>query len=184
MCFAQSQVNADRMHLRTIARQAQHAMQQAAVLVAADGHVEVVMLDDLEFRQQRIAVIACRVHRIAPVGKLRPERVGEELVLRHRRPVAVALGVMFVGAVDLLQEHHVGRHAAHGLTQLRQNETPIERREALVRVHGQHRETMHRRRGWGSLYGGLNGKDSLMKAPHRPPVRPAWSQGSCPGRTA
>ncbi|MNI62392.1 hypothetical protein D3C73_1177120 [compost metagenome] len=112
------------------------------------------MLDDLEFRQQRIAVIACRVHRIASVGELRPERVGEEFVLRHRRPIAVALGVMLVGAVDLLQEHHVGRHAAHGFTQFRQDETPIERGEALVRVHGQYRETMHRGEGCRSLFGG------------------------------
>ncbi|MCY1187676.1 hypothetical protein D9M73_286870 [compost metagenome] len=60
------------------------------------------MANDLEFRQQRVAVIARRINRIASVGKLRPQRVGEKFILRHRRPIAVALWVLFVRAVDFL----------------------------------------------------------------------------------
>ena len=128
VAFAQAQVHANGMHFLAVAGQAQHAMQEPAVLMAADGHVEVVVADDLELRQQRIAVIARRVHRIAAIGELRPQAVGEEFVLRHRRPVGVAPGMLFVGAVDFLQKHHIGRHAAHRFTQFRQDEAPVRAR--------------------------------------------------------
>ena len=83
------------------------------------------------------------VHRIAPIGELRPEAVGEEFVLRHRRPIGVAFGVVLVSAVHLLQKHHVGSDAAHRFTQLRQDETPVERGEALVGIDRQHGEAAH-----------------------------------------
>jgi len=75
VAFTQAQVNTNGMHLRAFAGQAQHAMQDAAILVAADRYVEIVMAHDLEFRQQRITVIARRVDRVAPIGELRPEAV-------------------------------------------------------------------------------------------------------------
>ena len=106
------------------------------------------MANDLEFRQQRIAVIARRVHRIASVGELRPQRIGKEFVLRHCRPVAVAPGMMFVGAVDFLQKHHIGGYAAHRFTQFRQDETPVQRGKTLVRVDRQHGEAAHGGHGW------------------------------------
>ncbi|MCY1173492.1 hypothetical protein D9M73_136540 [compost metagenome] len=146
MGFAQPQMHANRMHLLAVAGQAQHTMQEPAVLVAADGHVEVVVADDLELRQQRIAVIARRIHRVAAIGELRPQAVGKEFILRHRRPVGVAPGVLFVGAVDFLQKHHIGRHAAHRFTQFRQDETPVECGETFMGVDRQHLEaTSHGR---------------------------------------
>ncbi len=108
--------------------------------MAALRNVEVVVADDLKFRQQRIAMVAMRVDRIATVGELRPDAVGEEFVLRHVRPVTVVLRVAFVSAVNLLQEYDIGAHAAHRFTQLGQNETSIQRSEALVDIDRQHRE--------------------------------------------
>ncbi|MNG31806.1 hypothetical protein D3C84_1176800 [compost metagenome] len=70
-------------------------------------------------------MITCRIDRIASVGKLRPEGVREEFVLGHRWPVVVALVVMLVGAVYLLQKHHVGGDTAHRLAQFRQDESPV-----------------------------------------------------------
>jgi hypothetical protein len=113
---------------------------KVTVFMAALGDIEVVMAHDLEFRQQRIAVVAMGIDGIAPVGELRPDAVGEELVLRHVRPVTEALGVAFVGAVDFLEEHHVGAHAAHRFTQLGQDETSVQGSEALVDIDRQHRE--------------------------------------------
>lgn len=148
MTFAQAQMHADRMHFGAVTGQAQDAMEQATVLIAADRYVEVVVANDLEFRQQRVAVIALRVHRVAPIGELRPEAVGEEFVLRHRRPIVVALGVLFVGAMDFLQKHHVGGDAAHRFAQLRQDETPVEGGETLVGIDRQHGERAYRWRDY------------------------------------
>ena len=39
--------------------------------------------------------------------------------------------------LHLLEKHHVSRHLTHRLAQVMQDEAPVERREALVRVHGQ-----------------------------------------------
>lgn len=176
MDFPQPQVHADGMHVLHVARQAQHAMQQPATFVAALGDVEIVVADDLEFRQQRITVVAMGIHRVATVGVLRPDTVGEELVLRHARPVAVALGVALVGAVDFLKEHHVGGHTANRLPQLGQYEAPVERGEALVGIDRQHPEA-------GDGFGGRGwhqfrmGHDSTPVSGNLPgSVASAWSR--------
>ncbi|MNN50828.1 hypothetical protein D3C81_1654320 [compost metagenome] len=49
--------------------------------------------------------------------------------------------MLFVGAVDFLQKHHIGRHTAHRFTQFRQDEAPVERGETFMGVDRQHRET-------------------------------------------
>ncbi|MNN81535.1 hypothetical protein D3C81_1983720 [compost metagenome] len=102
------------------------------------------MTDDLEFRQQGVTVVACRIHRVAPIGELRPEAVGEEFVLGHAGPVAVAPGMVLMGAVHFLQEHHVGADTAHRFTQFGQDEAPIEGGEALVGIDREHGKTAYR----------------------------------------
>ncbi len=161
--LAQPQVYANGMHLPAGAGQAQHTMQQPAAFVTALGDVEVVIANDLEFRQQCIAVVAMGVHRVAPVGELRPDTVGEKFVLRHAWPVAVAARVVLMGAMHLLQEHHIGSHAAHRLAQFRQDEASIEGSEALMSIDRQHLEAGDGSAGrdrhpfWNHSHGGSRG---------------------------
>ncbi|MCY1177986.1 hypothetical protein D9M73_183170 [compost metagenome] len=121
-------------------------MQQAAAFGAGDRHVQVAVLDDRVFGQQRIAVVAVRVDRVAAVGKVAPHAVGEEFVLRGLRPAGVARGVAVVAAEHFLKEDNVGLGAAHGLAQLWQDKAPVEGGEALVGVHRQYPQAFH---GWG-----------------------------------
>ncbi len=115
-----------------------HRMQQAALLVARHRDVEVAVGEDRMLGEHGIAMVAFGIHRVAPVGELRPHAVGQILVLRRRRPGWQARGVQAMGAEDLLEEHQVGTDAAHRFAQLRQDEAPIERVETLVGVHRQH----------------------------------------------
>lgn len=48
-----------------------------------------------------------------------------------------------VAAHDLLQEHQVGAGAAHGFTQLGQDEAPVEGGEAFVGIHCQYPQTVN-----------------------------------------
>ncbi|MCY1434529.1 hypothetical protein D9M71_505910 [compost metagenome] len=175
--LAQAQVHADGMHL-AVAGDVQHAMQQAALLVAAHRDVEVVVLDDGKLRQQRIAVVAVGVDRIAAIGELRPHAVGEELVVRRRRPVPVALGVAVMVAQHFLEEYQVGFGGTHRVSQLRQDETPVQGGEALVGIDGEHLQPMHRGDPVDDDLGRGNGGHGLAPAhlAHGPSlsVCPAW----------
>ena len=91
MRFLQPEVHADRVQRVVALRQAQRAVQQAAALVALDRDVAVLVVDDREARQHRVAVVAVRVDRIAAVGELRPELVGQVFVVRRLRPARDAL---------------------------------------------------------------------------------------------
>lgn len=51
--------------------------------------------------------------------------------------------MVFVGAVDFLQKHHVGGNAAYRFAQLRQDEAPVERGKTFVGVDRQHGEGAH-----------------------------------------
>ncbi len=106
MRLTQPQVHADGMEL-LVPRHLQHAVQQAATLGAGDGDVEVLVADDGKFREQGVAMVAVGIDRIAPVGEIGPDAVGEKLVLGRLRPVVKAHRVLFVGAQHFLQEHHV-----------------------------------------------------------------------------
>lgn len=143
MAFAQAQVHADGVHLAR-AGHVQHAVEQAALLDHADGHVEVLVVADGELAHQRVAVVAVRVDRVAAIGELRPHAVGEELVVRRLRPVVVAPGVALVGAEHFLEEHQVGAGGAHRHPQFRQDEAPVERGESLVGVDRQHLDPVYR----------------------------------------
>ena len=108
----------------------------------------VFVVRDRKLGQQRIAMVAVVVHRIAPVGVLRPDSVSQKLVVRHLRKVGQTAGVPVVCAQHFLQEHQVRRHVAHGLAQLMQHEAPVEGGEAFVHIHGEHLER-NRQGGWG-----------------------------------
>jgi hypothetical protein len=86
-------------------------MQQPAALERVRGDVEVLLGDDRESRQHRIAVMAVVRDRVLSVRDLAPHRAGDELVLRLQRPVLVACRVTAVDADDLLQKHDVGGQA-------------------------------------------------------------------------
>ena len=78
------------MHVAGAAGHAQHAVQQAALLGAGDRDVVVLEVDDRKLGQHRVAVVALRIHRVAAVGELRPDGVGQEFVVRRLRPVVDA----------------------------------------------------------------------------------------------
>ena len=89
-----------------------HAVEHATLLERVVGEVPVLAPHDREARQQRVAVVAVQIVRVAAVGALEgvPERrrLREELLLRLARPVVEARRVPVVLALHLLQEDQVG----------------------------------------------------------------------------
>ncbi|MNL80787.1 hypothetical protein D3C87_2077170 [compost metagenome] len=77
-------------------------------------HADIVVFVALDrvARQDRVAMMARRVDRVAAVGVVRPQRVRQELILRGRRPGLVPFGMVLVFAQDFLQEHHIRRRRA------------------------------------------------------------------------
>jgi hypothetical protein len=75
---------------------------------------------------------------------MRPQRIGEECVLRRIGPARVALLVQGVLAHHLLQEHQVGRHRTHRIAQFVQHEAPAEQVEAHVAIEREDVECGHR----------------------------------------
>ena len=144
--FAQAEVHADRVQRIRAVVDVQLAMQQSAFLVPGDRDVAIPVRADRVLRQQRVAVVAVRIHRVAPVGGVRPDRIGEELVLRRVGPLRVAALVQRVFAEHFLQEHQVRADAAHGLAQLVQHEAAPEQVEAHVAIEGEDSDGRHG--GW------------------------------------
>ena len=138
--FLQAEVHADGVDALLAPGHAQRAVQQAAALGAGDGDVVVLIVLDRELRQHRVAVVAMGVHRVAAIGELGPDLVGEELVVRVFGEVQELRRVFLVRALHLLQEDHVGADRAHGLAQLMQDELAVEEGEALVGVDRHHLE--------------------------------------------
>src|SRR5690606_32563616 len=104
--------------------------------------VEVLVAQDRELRQQRIAVMAVRIHGVAAVGELRPHAVGEEFVLWRFGPVVDPRRVALVGPQYFLEEQQVGADGAYRIAQLGQDETPVEEGEALVGIHRQYTDAV------------------------------------------
>src|SRR4030095_8699124 len=90
------------------------AVKHPAALEGMRRNVEILLADDREARQHRVAVMAMPVDRGLAVGDLMPDRVGDELVLRLRRPVVMSRRMALVNADDFLQEKDVGvEYGAH-----------------------------------------------------------------------
>ncbi len=82
-------------------------------------------------------MVPVRIHRIAPIGELRPQCFCEIFVVRHGRPLRVSPGVQRVFAHDFLQAHDLGADLANGVTQRGKNEAPLEQVKAHVGIEGQ-----------------------------------------------
>jgi hypothetical protein len=153
MRLHQAQVHADGVDVDAAAGNLQFAVQQAAALGAADGHVAVFKTHDGKLGQHRVAMVAVGVDGVAAIGELRPDGVGQEFVVRRFGVVVELVGVLGVGARDFLQEHHVGAHAAHGFAQFGQDELAVEEGKALVDVDREHLEGERGLRAYGRQRG-------------------------------
>src|SRR5205814_5003859 len=85
---------------------------------------------------ERVAVMAVARCRIPAVCHFVPDLVGDELVLRLERPVAVATGVAAVNALHFLEKKDIGGETAQPVAKLVDHHAPREVREALVDVVG------------------------------------------------
>src|SRR3546814_9375963 len=81
---------------------------QAALLLRAHRDVVVFVAHDRKLRQQRVAVMAFGIDRVAAIGEVLADRVGKKYVLRRLRPRWHAHRMGFVAAEHFLQEHEVG----------------------------------------------------------------------------
>ena len=72
-----------------------------------------------------------------------PHRIGDELVLRLARPVAVTPGVAAVDALHFLQEQNVGRQAVQPVAQLVDHHAARQMGKTLVDVVGSDGEAHH-----------------------------------------
>ena len=166
--FHEAQVHTDGMHVHAAAGHLQFAMQQAAALGPADGHVEIFKAHDGELGQHGIAVVPVGVNGVAAVGKLRPDGVGQEFVVRGFRVVVELVLVLDVVAGHFLQEHHVGADGAYRIAQFMQDELAVEEGKALVDVDREDFE--------GEVCGGSGHETTAVKVPFpcckpRPPTR-------------
>ncbi len=71
-----------------------------------------------------------------------------------------------MGAVDFLQEHHIGGHTAHRFAQFRQDEAPVQGGETLVGVDRQHGEVADPVENLGLLLGRLASCFAGLRAVH------------------
>ena len=74
--FPQAEVNAHRVQVHAVPGDLQLAVQQAAPLGPADGHVVVLKPHNRELRHHRVAVVALVIHGVLTVRKFRPNAVG------------------------------------------------------------------------------------------------------------
>ena len=147
MRLAQAQVHAHAMQQLAAAVGQHHAVQQPARLVAGLRHVVVGEADDRVPRQQRVAVIESVDHRVAAIGVIAPDLVGQKFVVGAAHAVAPCprRGVLRAGPGHFLQEHQVAAHRTHRLAQFVQHEAATQSRVALVHVDGQHTHARWRR---------------------------------------
>src|SRR5690606_15232306 len=113
MGFPQSQMRADGMDLGVVSRNIEDAVQQSSSFGLAYRDIAVGMVDDGELRQHGIAVVAMRIDCVAAIRELRPDRIGQKLVLGVVRPVRMARRMSLVTAQYFLQENHFSSHFAY-----------------------------------------------------------------------
>ena len=124
------------MQRRAVAGQPDLAVEQAPALEGMRRDVLVLVHDDGEPGQHRVAVVTVPVDRVLAVRDLVPHRAGDEFVLRLDRPVDVPRRVPLVAADDFLQEEDVRIEADQSVAQLVNHHPPVELRESLVDVVG------------------------------------------------
>jgi hypothetical protein len=74
------------------------------------------------------------VDSVAAVREIRPDGVGQKLVLRFRGPFEVFFGVALVSAEHLLQKNDIGTERAQSIAQLVDHHAAVEERKTLVDV--------------------------------------------------
>ena len=122
----------------------QQCVQQAATLEAVHRHVVVGCRLDREARQDRIAMVAMFIHRIARVMHLGPVRAREVRALLLLRPVGKAFGVPRVAALHFLQEHDIRLQCIEFGFDIMHDHAPVERRQAFVQVEtGDRKRVLH-----------------------------------------
>ena len=118
------------MHTQAMNRRrpdAHHRMQQAAALEPVHRHVVVVYRLDRIARQNRIAMMPVRIHRIAAIVHFGPQRSGQKAALRFRRPVGEACRVAFVRFLHFLQEHQFGGECMQCVAYVMHDHPPVQR---------------------------------------------------------
>ena len=139
----QSQVHIDAMKgLRPIGY-CYFTMEQSAMLAVVHGNVFIVPSGDRIFAEDCVAMMAAIVNGVLAVGKIAPDRIGEEFVLRRRRPIVVPRGMLLVQTLHFLQEYHVGADVSQPVAQIVHGHAPLELREALMDVVGNNLEFLH-----------------------------------------
>ncbi len=128
--LSQGKMHADRMKRTRRSGDLDHAMQHSPTLGRSDRGVEVLPGSNGVLRQKRIAVVAAGRNRIAPVGVLWPNPVGQHFVLLGRR-------IRPVRNADFLEENEVRIVGAQGVTQSQERAAATQRSEALVGIQRQ-----------------------------------------------
>ena len=85
-----------------------------------------------------MAMAGCR---IPAIRHFVPHRIGDELMLRHQRPVPVAARMPAVDALHFLQKQNVRCHSAQLFAQFMDDHSPSQVREPLVNVEGGNSES-------------------------------------------
>ena len=125
------------------ARQRDLAVQQPTALKAMRGHIRVEGLQNREAAQYRVAVMSRFVYRIFPINGMRPDLLGNEVVLRASRIIVESLTMLCMFPLHFLQEHDIGIQFSQSLAQRVQHHTAIEIGEALVNVVGGYFQGRH-----------------------------------------
>ena len=124
------------MQRRQAALKLHHAVQHAAAFEQVRGNVLVRLREDRKTREHRVTVVAMARIGVPAVCDLVPDFVGDELVLRLSRPVAITRRMPPVHSLHLLQEQDVGGEAAQAVAQLMDHHAAREMGKPLVDVVG------------------------------------------------
>lgn len=111
----QTEMYADGMQWFVPVRNVNHTVQHAAILCSVCRNIGIGGFDDGKFREQGIAVVAGRIHRVLAIGVIRPDRIGQKLHLACIGPCRKALAMLGVLIAHFLQENHIGMQFAQNL---------------------------------------------------------------------
>lgn len=109
-------------------------MEQPATLETVVGHILVMLGEDGQPAEDRVAVVSMVVDRILAVGGLVPDLLRQKLVLWIQRPVGMGDLVAHMHTLDLLQKHQVNIQRAQTLAQVVDHHATVELGKALVNV--------------------------------------------------
>ena len=100
------------------------------------GNIHVIPPHNGVTAQDSVAVMSFIVHRIFSICEIRPDRVGQKLILRIAGPVLEARCVPLVLADHFLQKDDIRIERAQTVAQLMDHHPPVEMRETFVNIVG------------------------------------------------